>query len=160
MKLTKHTDYAFRVLLYVAVKKNDELSTIKEVTQAFEMSQDHVMKIVQKLSKAGFIKALRGKNGGIRLGRPASEIVISDVVTLMEATLTPVNCETPACCIKEGCKLADILFEAQNKYLSHLKQYTLADLVPENSQTVQLISTMFLKGSSEKAIPQNKKGSA
>ena len=144
MKLTKHTDYAFRVLLYVAVKKQEELSTIKEITQAFDMSRDHVMKIVQKLSKAGFIKALRGKNGGIRLGRPANEIVITDVIILMEATLIPVNCDSPTCCIKQGCKLADILFEAQDKYLSHLKQYTLADLVPKNSQTTQLIQTLFL----------------
>ncbi|MCF6346029.1 MAG: Rrf2 family transcriptional regulator [Thiomicrorhabdus sp.] len=149
MKLTKHTDYAFRVLLYVAVKKNEELSTIKEITHAFDMSRDHVMKIVQKLSKAGFIKALRGKNGGIRLGRPANEIVITDVITLMEATLAPVNCEQPMCGIKQGCKLADILFEAQDKYLSHLKQYSLADLVPENSQTVQLINTMFIKKDAE-----------
>ncbi len=145
MKLTKHTDYAFRVLLYVAVKKDKELSTIKEITQAFNMSRDHVMKIVQKLSKAGFIKALRGKNGGIRLGRPANEIVVADIIILMEATLTPVNCTTPSCSIKQGCKLADILFEAQDKYLSHLKQYTLADLVPENSSTVKLIQTLFLK---------------
>ena len=146
MKLTKHTDYAFRVLLYVAVKKDNDLSTIKEVTQAFNMSRDHVMKIVQKLSKAGLIYAIRGKQGGIRLGRPADEIIIADVITLMEVTLIPVNCEQPMCSIKQGCKLADILFEAQDKYLSHLKQYTLADLIPKNSQTVQLINTMFLKG--------------
>ncbi len=145
MKLTKHTDYAFRVLLYVAVKKDNELSTIKEVTQAFDMSRDHVMKIVQKLSKAGFIYAIRGKQGGIRLGQPAEEIIIADIIKLMEATLMPVNCEQPMCSIKQGCKLADILFEAQDKYLSHLKQYTLADLIPENSQTVQLINSMFLK---------------
>jgi len=144
MKLTKHTDYAFRVLLYIAVKKDKELSTIKEVTQAFDMSRDHVMKIVQKLSKAGFIYAIRGKQGGIRLGQPADEIIIADIVTLMEVTLIPVNCEQPMCNIKQGCKLADILFEAQEKYLSHLRQYTLADLIPKNSQTVQLINTMFL----------------
>lgn len=147
MKLTKHTDYAFRVLLYVAVKKDNKLSTIKEVTQAFNMSRDHVMKIVQKLSKSGFLYAIRGKQGGIRLGRPADEIIIADVISLMEATLMPVNCEQPMCNIKQGCKLADILFEAQDKYLSHLKQYTLADLIPENSQTVQLINTMFLTSS-------------
>ena len=149
MKLTKHTDYAFRVLLYIAVKKDKELSTIKEVTQAFDMSRDHVMKIVQKLSKAGFIYAIRGKQGGIRLGQPADEIIIADIVTLMEVTLIPVNCEQPMCNIKQGCKLADILFEAQEKYLSHLRQYTLADLIPKNSQTVQLINTMFLTNTME-----------
>ncbi len=145
MKLTKHTDYAFRVLIYLAAKKNDNLSTIKEVTQAFDMSRDHVMKIVQKLAKAGLVHATRGKQGGIKLGRPAEEIIIADVVILMEATLTPVNCEKPACNIKQGCHLAGILFEAQDKYLSHLKQYTLADLIPDNSQTVELINTLFLK---------------
>ncbi len=144
MKLTKHTDYAFRVLLYIAVKKNQELSTIKEITQAFDMSQDHVMKIVQKLSKAGFIQAIRGKKGGIRLGRPAHEIIVADIVTLMEATLAPVNCETPVCHIKQGCKLADILFEAQDKYLSHLQQYTLANLIPEEGETVKQIQALFL----------------
>lgn len=146
MKLTKHTDYAFRVLLYVAVK-NNELSTIKEVTLAFDISRDHVMKIVQKLSKSGMLNAIRGKHGGIQLGRPANEIIIADVVMLMEATLKPVNCEEPICNIKQGCKLADILFEAQDRYLTHLKQFTLADLLPENGQTTQLINAMFLTNS-------------
>jgi len=145
MKLTKHTDYAFRVLIYLACKETDRLSTIKEITTAFEISRDHVMKIVQKLAKAGFVKAQRGKQGGIQLGRDSAEINLRDVVTLMETHLSPINCAEPPCKISANCQLAKMLFEAQELFLAHLGQYTLADLTQPNSETVYLINQLFTK---------------
>ncbi|GKT12112.1 MAG: Rrf2 family transcriptional regulator, nitric oxide-sensitive transcriptional repressor [Thiomicrorhabdus sp.] len=145
MQLTKHTDYAFRVLMYLATKPAGELSTIKEVTTAFEISRDHVMKIVQKLAKEGFIESIRGKQGGMKLGRSANEINLRDIVTLMETTLSPVNCSETLCKISSGCKLASILFEAQELFMAHLGQYSLADLAMPNSETVYLIQNLMVK---------------
>ena len=143
MKLTKHTDYAFRVLIYLAAKDPMELSTIKEVTSAFDISRDHVMKIVQKLAKAGIIESVRGKQGGMRLGKPKDEINLADVVKLMEVTLLPVNCDEPVCLIKAGCSLRSVLFEAQEKFINHVAQYTLADMVPQESKTVYIVNNIL-----------------
>ena len=142
MKLTKHTDYAFRVLMYLASKDIDKLATIKEVTDAFDISRDHVMKIVQKLAKAGVIEAIRGKSGGMRLGRPAQDINLREVVTLMEVTLLPVNCEAPACVINPGCQLKTVLFDAQEQFLCHVQKYTLADIAKPDSETVYIINSL------------------
>ncbi|NQZ12494.1 MAG: Rrf2 family transcriptional regulator [Algicola sp.] len=142
MKLTKHTDYAFRVLIYLAGYEKDKLATIKEVTAVFDISRDHVMKIVQKLAKAGFVDAIRGKFGGMKLGSNAADINLRDVVTLMEVTLAPVNCEEPPCRIAQGCVLQTLLFEAQELFLSHLGQYTLSDLIKPESETLYIIKAL------------------
>jgi Rrf2 family nitric oxide-sensitive transcriptional repressor len=142
VKLTKHTDYAFRVLMYLAGKDTDELATIKEVTTAFDISRDHVMKIVQKLAKAGFIEAIRGKFGGMKLGRDAKDINLREVITLMEMTLLPVNCEEPRCVISPGCQLKAVLFAAQEQFLAHVEHYSLADMVEPDSETVYIINSL------------------
>ena len=145
MQLTKHTDYAFRVLMYLTTKGKEELSTIKEVTKAFDISRDHVMKIVQKLAKEGYIESIRGKQGGMRLGKEAKEINLREIVTLMEKTLSPANCSEAFCKIASNCTLANILFEAQEKFMAHLEQYTLADLAQPNTQTMHLIQNLLAK---------------
>jgi Rrf2 family nitric oxide-sensitive transcriptional repressor len=152
VKLTKHTDYAFRVLIYLAAKKSEQLSTIKEVTDAFGISRDHVMKIVQKLAKAGLIGSIRGKQGGMKLGRPKEAINLKEVITLMEVTLLPVNCDEPVCRIRQGCRLTGILFDAQEKFLQHVGQFTLADMVEADSETVYIINTMMLEVSNRKKL--------
>ncbi|HQT29677.1 MAG TPA: Rrf2 family transcriptional regulator [Thiobacillus sp.] len=128
MRLTKHTDYAFRVLIYLASMPEDRLSTVQEIAERFGVSRSHVMKIVQKLAGAGLIQASRGQHGGIRLGKPKHSINLRQVIELMEATLAPVNCEDPVCIILQGCALKTILFEAQHAFLQHVERYTLADL--------------------------------
>lgn len=128
MRLTKHTDYAFRVLIYLASMPEDRLSTVQEIAERFGISRSHVMKIVHKLAAAGLIQASRGQHGGIRLGKPKHSINLRQVIELMEATLAPVNCDDPVCIIKQGCALRTILFEAQQAFLQHVEHYTLADL--------------------------------
>jgi Rrf2 family nitric oxide-sensitive transcriptional repressor len=142
LKLTKQTDYAFRVLMYLAVRDSDKLATITEVVEIFDISRDSVMKIVQKLAKAGFIDAIRGKSGGMRLGRQTSDINLKDVVVLMEPSLKPVNCDEPICRIRQGCRLKTILFDATEAFLNHINQYSLADVVQTDSETVNIINLL------------------
>ncbi len=137
MQLTKHTDYAFRVLIYLAGMQ-EERTTIQAITEAFDVSKTHLMKVVNELANKGWIDSQRGKNGGIQLGTAADSISLKDVLVHMEKTLEPVNCETPMCRIKGVCQLKPILMQAQNAYLNHLEQYSLADLV--NPKTVERIS--------------------
>jgi len=142
VKLNKLTDHALRVLIYLASLEADKLATITEVTTAFSLSRDSVTKLVQKMAKAGFIKAIRGKSGGIRLGLAADEINLRAVVELMEPTLAPVNCAQPSCILSKNCELKTILFTASEQFLSHIGQFTLADVSKPNSDTVYVIKSL------------------
>ena len=126
MQLTKHTDYAFRVLIFLAMKDDEELATIKEISEFFDISRSHMMKIVQKLANASFVLSIRGKQGGIKLGKPTKDINLRDIVELMEATLKPVDCTSQPCRLNPGCTLKSILFTGQKQYMG---QYTVSDLI-------------------------------
>ena len=134
MQLTKHTDYAFRVLIYLAMKPADTLATIQEIAEYFDISRNHMMKIVQKLANAGFVHSIRGKQGGIKLGKPTEEINLRAIVELMEATLKPIDCTSQPCRLNPGCGLKSILFTGQKQYMDYIGQYTMADLVRQNGQ--------------------------
>lgn len=139
MRLTKHTDYAFRVLIYLASMPEDRLSTVQEIAEKFDISRSHIMKIVHKLACAGLIHASRGQRGGIKLGQPKETIDLRIVVELMETTLTPVNCDGPICIIKKNCILKNVLFDAQRQFLEYIEQYTLADLAEPAVSIVSLL---------------------
>lgn len=140
MRLTKHTDYAFRVLIYLASMPEDRLSTVQEIAEKFDVSRSHIMKIVHKLAAAGLIHASRGQNGGVKLGQPKEAIHLRAVIELMEATLAPVNCVDPVCLIKKNCVLKNILFEAQRQFLEHVEHYTLADLAEPAVSIISLLN--------------------
>ena len=140
MRLTKHTDYAFRVLIYLASMPEDRLSTVQAIAAKFDVSRSHIMKIVHKLAGAGLIHASRGQQGGIRLGQPKDAINLRSVIELMEATLVPVNCDDPVCIIRKNCTLKAILFEAQRQFLEHVGHYTLADLAEPTVSIVSLLN--------------------
>ncbi len=135
MQLTKHTDYAFRILIYLA-SSDEPLSKIQQLADGFDISKSHVMKIVNKLVKQGWVASQRGKNGGIHLGVGAEEIRLDEVVVLMEKTLDPANCDQPPCALRTACQLKGILLQAQDQYLTHLRQFTLADLLNQASVDV------------------------
>lgn len=138
MRLTKHTDYAFRVLIYLASMPADQLSTVQEIAEKFDVSRSHIMKIVHKLAGAGLVQASRGQHGGLKLGQPKEAIGLRRVIELMEATLTPVNCDV--CIIRGNCALKNILLGAQRQFLEHLEQFTLADLAEPTVSIAHLLN--------------------
>ena len=91
MRLTLHTDYALRVLTYVAVK-DDRLPTIPEIVERFQISRGHVMKVVHRLGQEGYLETIRGKKGGMRLARKPGLIRVGAVVRDMEEELGVVGC--------------------------------------------------------------------
>lgn len=134
MQLTKHTDYAFRVLIYLA-NMQEEKTTISHITERFAISKTHLMKVVNILSNAGWVTSVRGKNGGIYLGIAPEDLSLRAVVERMENILEPVNCQQPVCFFDGVCHLKGVLFQAQEAYLAHIGQYSLADLIrPELQQ--------------------------
>lgn len=131
MRLTAMTDYALRLLMYVG-QRPDRLCTIAEVAQAHGISEAHLMKITHRLGQGGWLETVRGKGGGMRLGRDPADINLGAVVRSVEPDFDLVECfATGDQCVLTGrCRLAGVLGEALRTFLSHLDRYTLADLLP------------------------------
>lgn len=141
MQLNLSTDIALRTLIYLGQKK--ETATIAEVSDAFDIVKTHLMKVVMQLVAAGLVVSERGRNGGIRLARDASKIVVGDVVRLMENNLALLYCmKTDApeeCCpLMPNCHLRTILFNARKAFLDTLDSNTLADLLPDTKLNLKL----------------------
>ncbi|NHW59169.1 nitric oxide-sensing transcriptional repressor NsrR, partial [Escherichia coli] len=95
-QLTSFTDYGLRALIYIASLPEGKMTSITEVTQVYGVSRNHMVKIINQLSHLGFVEAIRGKNGGIRLGKPATDIIVGEVVRALEP-LSLVNCSAEFC---------------------------------------------------------------
>lgn len=126
MRLTRYTDYAMRVLLYLG-RKPDHLSSIAEIARAYGVSQNHLMKVVSDLAGAGYLESVRGRNGGIRLARPASDINVGALVRHTEDDFDLVGCGS--CVIAPACGLTSVLDEALESFLTVLDGYSLADVL-------------------------------
>ena len=138
MKLTRYSDYALRVLTYLA--SHDRLASIREIATRYRISENHLMKVVHDLGRAGFIATTRGRGGGIRLARPASEIVIGQVVRHTEDSFDLVDCGH--CLIAPACGATAVLAEATQAFLAVLDRYTLADVAHQRSRLVALFGTL------------------
>ncbi|MCD1125406.1 nitric oxide-sensing transcriptional repressor NsrR [Jinshanibacter sp. LJY008] len=132
MQLTSFTDYGLRALIYMASLPEGELTNITEVTEVYGVSRNHMVKIINQLSRVGLVDAVRGKNGGIRLGKAAEDIRIGDVVRAMEP-LALVNCSPQFCHITPSCRLKIALDNAVKAFLHELDNHTLADMVVDNT---------------------------
>lgn len=125
MQLTRHTDYALRLLIYLAGIGEGQ-SQIAAVAEAQDISRTHLMKIANELARAGFIAAVRGRGGGIRLARPSAEINIGEVVDAMEPPCPLVDCGS--CRLVNCCSLPGVLDEAARAFREVLARYSLADI--------------------------------
>jgi len=131
LRLTLHTDYSLRLLMLLALEP-DELHTIEEVAVRYGISRNHLMKVTQTLAQAGFVDSLRGRGGGLRLGKPAAKIILGDVVRATEDGFNLVECfdrKTNTCVVAPVCGLRGPLEEAVLAFLRTLDKYSLADLV-------------------------------
>jgi Rrf2 family nitric oxide-sensitive transcriptional repressor len=141
MRLTLHTDYALRVLIYAGLKR-DQLCTIPELVRHFDISQGHLMKVVHRLALKGYLQTARGKYGGLRLAHPPGEINVGAVVRDMEQELSVLGClqdEAGYCRIEECCVLRRALRDATNAFLATLDRYTVADLIEPRRALTDLL---------------------
>lgn len=130
MKLNAFTDYSLRVLIYLAADPARR-ATIAEIAAAFGVKENHLTKVVHHLSKQGWVTTVRGKGGGLELGRPAASIVVGKVVRDAEGTALPAECFAPeysSCAIVRACRLKGVLAEAVDAFYAVLDRYTLADI--------------------------------
>ena len=137
MRLSRHTDYALRVLIHLAARP-EGLSSIAEIARTYDISENHLMKVVHMLGRNGFVRTVRGRGGGIALARPAEEIVIGQLVRQTEPDLDLAECGT--CLIAPACGLIDPLEEALAAFLAVLDRYSLADITRKRGQLSRLLN--------------------
>ncbi|WP_286238602.1 RrF2 family transcriptional regulator [Neptuniibacter halophilus] len=137
MQLSRFTDYTLRVLFYVATN-NDRLVTLAEIAGCYNISVEHLRKVVHALSKGGHLATFRGKNGGIRLAKAPELINIGQVVAEAEGQEPLINCSQQMCILTGFCSLQQVLGEAQQAFMAVLQQHTLADMLsnPKITQTL------------------------
>ncbi|MEO0547346.1 MAG: iron-responsive transcriptional regulator RirA [Pseudomonadota bacterium] len=130
MRLTKQTNYAVRMLMFCA-SNPEALSRVSQIARFYNLPEQFLLKILQLLNKGGFVRTVRGRNGGIALSRPASEIRLGAVVRAIEENFELAECfeagETE-CPLVTSCGLNQALAKALNAFFEVLDDYTLADL--------------------------------
>lgn len=129
MRLSTFSDFSLRVLAYLGANP-DRLVTIAEIAQSYAISENHLMKVVHHLGRAGYVATVRGKSGGIRLAKKPEEIIIGEVVRQTEKDLALAECfGVSHCRIVPACRLKGILHEALDALFLVLDSYTLADIL-------------------------------
>jgi Rrf2 family transcriptional regulator, nitric oxide-sensitive transcriptional repressor len=141
MRLTLFTDYAFRLLIQAAAK-DPELVTISAAAKAYAVPRNHLAKIANELVRGGYLTAVRGRSGGLRLAMPASSINVGDVARFCESGTPLVECFDRAsnkCVITPACQLKTILFNAEGAFYAVLSAHSLADLVSHKSELRKIL---------------------
>jgi Rrf2 family nitric oxide-sensitive transcriptional repressor len=140
--LTVYTDYALRLLMYLALK-DDGLATIAEVAEGYGISKNHLMKVAHQLGVAGYVATVRGRGGGLQLARPVEAIGLGEIVRHTEPDMALVPCFKPvgaSCTIWRSCVLRGALEKARFAFLEVLDGYTLRDLVRPRAPLRALLS--------------------
>jgi Rrf2 family nitric oxide-sensitive transcriptional repressor len=139
MRMTSFTDYSLRTLMYLASLPEGQLSSVKEVSQLYGISQNNMTKVVHKLAQHGYIQTLRGKGGGIRLAMSPDTIRIGTIVTLFEKTIDGVDCLSSGCVLQPACKLKLAIIKAMDNFICTLNEFTLADMVVDKQEISYLL---------------------
>ncbi len=136
MQLTLYTDYSLRVLIYLALYPR-ETPTISEIAERYGISRNHLVKVVHRLAREGFVRTIRGRGGGIVLARSPEEITIGEVVRCTEGPLRLLDClgqdGGDDCPITAACRLKRVLGRAQDAFLRVLDETNLAEVVHNRS---------------------------
>ena len=145
MRLTRFTDYSLRVLIYLGLHSDGRV-TIREISEAYDISRNHLMKVVSNLTRMGYLEARRGPGGGIALAMPAHEINLARVVRDMEDDMNLVECfcGPDQGVIQPVCNLRSALRDALAAYMQSLENFTLADLLEPREGLTNLLGIRHL----------------
>jgi len=142
VELTLHTDYALRVLIYLGLRSG-KLCQIADIATDYDISRNHLVKVVHRLARGGFVRTFRGKGGGVMLARDPGAIGVGDVVRYAEGPMRLVECFRAGdnrCVITPACTLSAALREAGESFLTVLDRYTIADLLGNRGRLARLLS--------------------
>lgn len=138
MRVTSYADFSLRVLIYLAVNPRQRC-TIREIARAYDISHNHLMKVVHELKRHGYIDTVRGKQGGMTLSRAPERINVGEVFRDMEPDTALVECFQPGgeCVITPHCRLRTVFSEALDAFQGVLDGYTLADIASHETASLQ-----------------------
>ncbi|UZW56464.1 Rrf2 family transcriptional regulator [Sphingobium sp. JS3065] len=139
MQLTRHTDYALRVLIHLAVTPSGQ-ATIPEIADAYGLSRNHLMKVVHHLGQGGLLDTRRGRGGGFTLARPSQAITIGEVVRYSEPDMNMADCGS--CALRTACGLSGILKAATAAFLAVLDRHSLADAARDRAGLAAIIAAL------------------
>ena len=131
MQLTRFTDYGLRSLMYLTAHQ-ERFASVKEISDYYNISRNHIAKVIYRLSQLDLIKTRKGKNGGIRLTANALKKPLGEIIKLLETNMDLVECfdhKNNSCKITNFCQLKHYLYEARHSFINVLNKYTLADTV-------------------------------
>ncbi|UMY18221.1 Rrf2 family transcriptional regulator [Methylobacterium organophilum] len=128
MRLSLYTDFALRLLMYLAGQPPEAWATTPEVARVFGISAHHLQKSAQGLVRAGFVQARQGRSGGLRLAKPVGEIRLGAVVAELEGSGCLIDCERGPCPLAGHCALKHAIDNAERSFLRELDRFTLADV--------------------------------
>ena len=137
MRLTRYTDYSLRVLIHLALH-DDRLCSIGEMSRTYDVSHNHLMKVVNALARDGFIQTVRGRAGGMRLARPPEEITVGEVVRRTEEGFELADCS--GCALSPACGLTSVLAKGMQAILAVFDSFTIADLLTDADAMRRLIN--------------------
>ena len=150
MHMTLQTDYALRMLIYLAIHE-PRPSTVHDVAESYGISRNHLLKIVLKLRDMGLVATARGRSGGIHLAVPPEKVNIGAVVRDLGDEFPVVECMKAgggACVLSPICRLKGVVREALGAYLSVFDKYSLADLVANRAELASVLGAYKLVGGS------------
>jgi Rrf2 family transcriptional regulator, iron-responsive regulator len=151
MRLTKQSNYAIRILMYCAANGAEPLSRVADIAKAYGVSELFLFKVLQPLVQGKLVTAVRGRNGGIRLARPAEKITLLDVVRLTEESFSMAECFDEGvsdCPLIDACSLNSALRKALNAFFDVLESYTIAEIVRTKPDIRALLRLVDLKAAS------------
>lgn len=140
MQLTLFSDYSLRILLYLTMHPGRRVP-LPEISAAYGISQNHLVKVVQLLIEQGWVESVRGRGGGLSLAREPAEINVATVVRLTEPHMNLVECFDPeinTCPIDPACGLKNVLKRAREAFMQELEKYTLAEFAPRGPALIKL----------------------
>ena len=128
MKLRLQTDYGLRALMFLGFVRRK--SRADEIADSFGISKDHLVKVIQLLTRAGFVRTSSGRHGGVALAKDPDEILIRDVIEALEGRNGVLDCvpDPEICPLEPGCKLRRLLMQAEDAFYDSLSNTTIADL--------------------------------
>ncbi len=152
MQLTLYTDYALRVLLYLGLHP-DRRCRIREIADAYGISRNHLVKVVRELTRGGWVEAVRGQGGGLKLARPPDRIVIGEVVRSTEPGLELLECfddERNTCPINGACRLKQVIGRAKRRFMDELDACTLADVLAPQRRMLEIFDRRLKPAGSQR----------
>ncbi|MBC2770889.1 RrF2 family transcriptional regulator [Pusillimonas minor] len=148
MRLTRFSDIGLRVLMYLAQQVREQPVTVAEISSQFGVPHNHLVKVVGAMAKQGWIHAMRGRHGGVRLAVSPGQLPIGSVLRILEGDREAIDCEGLACRLAAQCFLRGALQEGLNAFYSAMDRYTLADVAgTETGEKIVQMHRNFLKQS-------------